>query len=388
MKKVNIVSYYFYPEINPRAHRAEFLIEYFLLKGFKVNLVIPELQVEEKYGENAYRNLTIIKIPLKKSGINKLTLKNSGGFFEYIKKIIRDLFYVTREKKFYHSFKKYYAQNKIHLDNDFDNQALITNSLPFCCNQIGAYLKQKYPSVTWIAENGDPFTFNEYNVKSPIKFFIEKYVYRNVNFITIPTEIAIKSYEKFVKDTKLIKVIPQSFYLMEKNSVYNVDKSKINLFFGGYFYPGLRDPSTLIKVIDRIISKPLVFHLFGNIVEFEKYLDLLKVKNRDRFKLNSFVSRDEMFSIMKSMNLLINISNTSKNQIPSKLIEYFFSGKEILNISPKQEAFVAEVFNCLNTFEDINTFLNSYVPSNTIIDYETKHIYDFDRIGSLFEELL
>ncbi len=87
------------------------------------------------------------------------------------------------------------------------------------------------------------------------------------------------------------------------------------------------------------------------------------------------------------MDYLLNISNSSNNQIPSKLIDYFFSGKKIINICNNTENNVEQAINVSNNYIDILDLLNSLTKDNSYIQYVEKQNFTTDYVRNEFNKL-
>ncbi|MFD6843754.1 transporter, partial [Bacillus cereus] len=90
--------------------------------------------------------------------------------------------------------------------------------------------------------------------------------------------------------------------------------------------------------------------------------------------------------IMKNMDLLINLNNKSTSQIPSKIIDYLYADKRILNVGSN----LTELFdNVDNEKEKIAKKLVeiSKAPSN--FDYsELKRFYSYNVNSSKYNSIL
>ena len=58
---------------------------------------------------------------------------------------------------------------------------------------------------------------------------------------------------------------------------------------------------------------------------------------RNRIMIYGSKRREELVKILGSADILVNIGNTVKNQLPSKLLEYFCFRKPILNIYSRKD---------------------------------------------------
>ena len=61
-------------------------------------------------------------------------------------------------------------------------------------------------------------------------------------------------------------------------------------------------------------------------------LNKIQSQTEGRVQINEYVSRDVILKIMSKCDFLINLENIGNIQTPSKLIDYFISGRPILSI--------------------------------------------------------
>lgn len=78
-----------------------------------------------------------------------------------------------------------------------EHTKIISIGLPISTHIVGYYFKKKNKRITWIADYGDPYTFNPTKLeKTKRNYFFEKRLAKLMDKIVIPTKKAINSYEK------------------------------------------------------------------------------------------------------------------------------------------------------------------------------------------------
>lgn len=213
--------------------------------------------------------------------------------------------------------------------------AMVTVGLPVSTHITGHLLKKDVPHLKWIADYGDPFSYNPDREIRKYDRFLESRMLNNVDSIVIPTESAIDCYTSLGVNKSQIHVIPQLFEEEQGESNYEVDKDKFNIMYAGSFYRGIRSPVEFIHALSLASkrNKQIEFHYFGNVTALEEFLNMEGLdKEKLPIKINDFKSRSEILNIMREMDLLINLNNKSTSQIPSKIIDYLYANKRILNI--------------------------------------------------------
>lgn len=198
-------------------------------------------------------------------------------------------------------------------------------------------LKEGYSFPSWVSDCGDPFMGN---VFTPPPFYfksIEKEWGKMTDYITIPVEEARTAYYPNVQDK--ICIIPQGFNLDCHYGDYQAN-SIPTFVFAGSTTRHLRDPDKFLRYL-ATKSIPFCFLVYTRDVGF---YDDYKALLGDKLSVHSFVSREEILSIMSKADFLVNIANESSVQKPSKLIDYAIAGRPILEITSsfKEESIVDE----------------------------------------------
>lgn len=105
------------------------------------------------------------------------------------------------------------------------------------------------------------------------------------------------------------------------------DKSKTNCVYTGGLYKTVRNPDFMIKCFDMLKNDGIVLHIYGRLYE-GLTIDYLP----SNVFYHGEVPEAEAVEITSEADVLVNIGNTVKNQMPSKIFTYFSTGKPIVNI--------------------------------------------------------
>ncbi|UOK57877.1 transporter [Bacillus sp. OVS6] len=312
-----------------------------LREGYHLDLVLPHNNMYEATIAQNMDNITIHQVKpgfiLHKEknrwDINRNILKDSRSnfFIKGLKRLYDFLVWPDRTIEWAINAYCYIKRNRLHNNSE----AIVTVGLPVSTHITGHLLKKGVPHINWIADYGDPFSYNPDREVRKHDRLLESIVLRNVDSIVIPTESAIECYTNLGVNISKIHVIPQLFKEESGESNYSVDNNKFNIMYAGSFYKGIRSPVEFMHGL-RIASKKnskIAFHYFGNVTALEEFLKVegLDIKTLP-ITINTFKDRSEIISIMKKMDLLINLNNKSTSQIPSKIIDYLYTDKPILNI--------------------------------------------------------
>ncbi len=395
MKRVLVISYWYYPENVARAFHVKGIVTALLQEGYHVDLVLPHNGMYEAINTQNMDNITIHQVKpgflLHKEknrwDINQNILKDSRSniFIKGLKKLYNFLIWPDRTIEWAINAYRYVKRNRLHNNS----VAMVTVGLPVSTHITGHLLKKDVPHINWVADYGDPFSYNPDREIRKYDRLLESIVLGNVNSIVIPTESAIECYTNLGVDKSKIYVIPQLFEEESGKSNYRVDKNKFNIMYAGSFYKGIRSPVEFIHGLSIASKKnpKIVFHYFGNITALEEFLvaEGLDIKTLPII-INTFKDRSEIINIMRKMDLLINLNNKSTSQIPSKIIDYLYADKLILNVgSPLNELFE----NVENQREGIADKLVeiSLCPSN--FDYsQLKQFYSYNLNSKKYIDLL
>lgn len=115
-------------------------------------------------------------------------------------------------------------------------------------------------------------------------------------------------------------------------SAVNFDSSYINLLFSGIVSDEYRSPQHLLASLSPLFDtgEKIRIYFMGthNSAVLEKYREMYP----DNIINVEKVNMDTAFATMNAADVLVNISNTVDNQVPSKIFDYFSMGKPVLNV--------------------------------------------------------
>lgn len=343
--KILIISNHAYPAQGPRAFRTTELSEQLSKMGHKVILYT----VHGKYDYSGYEKKTGVKM----CDIHPVfaTLANDGTHR-----------YNLFDKFMYHYFHRlllwplcefHFSVEKIIQDNP-NMDLLITIAYPHSIHSGAARAKKRNPKIfpkSWICDCGDPFMLNPF-IKAPkyMKRFEEMWC-SSCDYIAVPTKESYKGY--FEQYWDKIRVIPQGFDF-SKTPIAEYKKNKIPTFlFVGTVYPGVRDPHAFMDFLLKF-NKPYRFIMMMRTPLEDKYIK--ESKGQIEYVIGK--GRSEVVWECSKADFLINITNPSIVQTPSKLIDYGIAGRPILDIE--------------NDFSDASVFLRFYEE-----DYSRMHVLPF-----------
>lgn len=217
----------------------------------------------------------------------------------------------------------------------------ISIGLPFSVHLITAISVKSGKLVTnkLVADYGDPYSKNPSALKPFYATQLERWTLTTFDKITIPTESAITAYEDITNLEKVV-VIPQG-YNINQDFASNYKKNNIpNFCFAGNLYKKIRNPKTFLDMLTTL-DKDFIFHIYTDFrnTETMEILTPYKEKLKNRLVLHSQIPRKQCIETMSSMDFLVNFSNKSTNQAPSKIIDYTLSSRPFIEIAQDQDNF-------------------------------------------------
>lgn len=314
--KIVLIGSRCYPVSAPRANRTTELAKEFAKRGHEV--VLYALLGDFDYTQiSKETNIRFMNLGKTRWGLRSNTGSSANAFTRvltfFLKRIV-----LFPECLMFPMVKKAIA-------NEGNIDLLLTVANPHIVH-MAASMSNLGKVKSWIADCGDPFMGNPVK-KFPFYFkYIEKRWCKKCDYITIPIKEAQTAYyEEFHSK---IRVIPQGFDFTNP-SLKEYKKREIPTFgYSGIFYKGIRDPSNFLNYL-LSVKEPFKFVCFTKPGFLEKYKDDLG----DRLEIHNYIPRNELLMELSQMDFLINISNDSGVQRPSKLIDYALTKRPILNIS-------------------------------------------------------
>lgn len=322
--KIVLIAGTIFPQQSPRAYRATELAVGLAKQGHDVTIYAILGEYDYKNFEKEYQ-LTVRD--LGKSYWGNI---NSDGVYlsrtlltRALKKLLYNVIDYPRVEYFFKTVRVLKRETK------FDY--LITIAHPYGIHWGAAYFKRfisKKLFSFWVSDCGDPFMGATYHRRWSLFLKpLEQFWGKQTDKITVPIDSARGAYYDTYKDK--IEVIPQGIDF-NKIKIDTYKKHEVPTFlYAGTVYPLLRDPSQFLHYLfaSGIDFKFYVFSLDKSFfAPFEKQL-------KSKLILQPYMDRLELIRMMSTMDFLINFTNQSTLQQPSKLIDYGLAQRPILNLS-------------------------------------------------------
>ena len=369
-----VLSRWFNPSKNPRAFRTSELVRELSVRGYMVDLFAPCNAVFDDSFSIAH---------IKHYGVKSCGGRREGAESDLGKQsiLIKSIYSLLRNAVYYfsgggirdivyslHLLKTLYmnARNK-----EYD--VVIAISYPFyvlLATVIYTYLNKK--NSIKIADCGDPFYYNpEFKKVFYIKY-IERFVLRRFQWLIIPMEDAVPSYQHCAM-VERIRIIPQGFRLLSVRHDEYVPHDIPVFCYAGVFYKKIRDPRFFLEYLCNVNSD-FCFVVYALNDSFTNQILLsYKKKLGEKLLVKVPVEREHLIHEMAKMDFVLNFDNENSNQRPSKLIDYAMTQRPILSFN--RQTFRPEVFQA---------FLKGDYSAQYHVDLEQ---YDIRRVVDQFEAL-
>ena len=365
---IKIIVGCFYPEIHPRAFRAAELAKEFVRNGHNVTVI--NLHPFNDYNYKDYEKefgVTIKNLNIFKGASGKEASKHMS-FFRKVRRFLINYFLCGYMFQYGRQI-----VSGLRAVMDTKTDMLIALSTPFpCIYGCAKYLSKINRTYITVADSGDPFYYSKQGKRAIWFKYIEKFVYRQYDYLTIPTANAIPLYSPLLPENK-IKIIPQGFNMRNLNLFKGELNRPVKFAYAGVFYWDIRNPEFLLQYLNSL-KEEYEFYIYMRYEDATLNEILSKYPHvKSKIKMQLGIPHDDLIYELSRMHFLINIENISNTQMPSKLIDYGMAGRPIFSCNEK---------NFLST--DFNSFMNGDYSNRYIVNVDE---YNIERIAKQFLDL-
>ena len=244
------------------------------------------------------------------------------------------------------------AQDIIQGDNKITH--VISVGLPFTCHLIAYELKKVFPRLHWHQDIEDPFSYSDKFRVNNIRRYrdrnieAEQKAFRLSDSISVTNPKAKILYDRLFPDQahKQSVIYPMfSGFNVVSNLDIELDTDKIHVAYFGSFYENVRSPEPLLQILQILSNgnykgfQKIHFHFFGQQNRFSTPIFNSYNELQGQIILHGLKDRDYCIEVMVKMDYLINIGNTTDYHLPSKVVDFLYSNKPLINIlSSKDDA--------------------------------------------------
>lgn len=369
-RKILIVTHDFFPDNSPNTYRwfnvlkswKKYNLEIFVVSALKNNL--PKYEEVEgikiyRVGESLLEKLKN-KIAAKKNvskGTNVTTnTKINADEIGVVKKIYNLTWKNIYFPDFAFLWKRPAIKKAEELIIEHKIHNVVTVSWPFTDHLVGNSLKKKF-DINWIADTIDPFYLSDaVNNRSLYKKrskTLESKVLSTADSISVLTPKLKKAYANLYPHLK--NKISVNHNIFVPNPIDYKKQIKPNsvifkLTFVGTLSKKTREPHLLLKFFTYLLDNnkrdiKYELHFYGNYHQFtDDFLKFGNLLNKNIF-LHEFIDRNKVVEVIQESNIVVNIGNNNSYQEPSKVLEYVYMQKPILNVCSIKDDTAKELLN-------------------------------------------
>lgn len=328
-RDILIISRSFFPVNSPRSFRTTELVKEFARQGHKVTLLTVKndqfhIPFEKKYG------VTIKDLgPMTFKKVDISTGIPAAGFIKRIFRRGLNLFFEYPDIELVQKVKK-----ALKTEQGYDLLISVAVPHPIHWGVAMARKRKKAIANKWIADCGDPYMgepLDTFNKLFYFKYF-EKLFCRRADHISVPIEDAKAAYYPEFRD-KFV-VISQGFNFNEiKIEKTAYQKNEVSTFaYAGGLIPGGRDPGVFLEYLSTLDTD-------FRFILYTKNTNMVapwKEKLNGKLVIRDYIPRDQLLKKLSKMDFLVNFENDTSLQLPSKLIDYYLTGRPVLSVKSYQ----------------------------------------------------
>lgn len=346
MKKILIISSFFYPRNTIGALRYTKIAKYLHLNEYTVDVVALNSTNYSDYKFEYANTVSYIKpIGICTKLLNRKTkshnIKTNGGKYTKPSKITR---YLINFKSIVITLLSFiseveFSKTYLKMGIDFSQYDVVISTYGGTGNiLIAKKIKELNKNILWIMDLRDYVYQPTDNFIG--KMYLRKFYQRNckmcdINFTV--TDGLKQRYEKFGKPTYLIH---NGYDLEDKKHLEYKPDVKFSIVYAGSLYGGKRSIKVLFQIIRELIDERLIdenlikFTYLGN--EFIYIEDLGKKYNISSMIENrGYVDREKSLEVQNNSDIIVVLNWNNKNYngvIPAKIYEAMLLKKPLITI--------------------------------------------------------
>lgn len=394
-----VVSYTFPPSTKIGGRRwAKFSLE-IKKAGHEVTVVTANDEPDYDFAKREYKNIIFKFLPrLYPTWLTGITVSYLEKFLYAIaikvwqpinKKSIFDSGCFWRKSMLH-------ALEQIHKEKEID--ILIVTGAPFSLLRYGAEFRKKHPSVYYIVDFRDPWTWGDYYgfqiMKARQIDFQEESEYLSVSsgdLVCYPTEnmgnFLKKKYPAFLEKFCLL---PHAFD-PEKYTGIKKDVPRSGFIYGGTLYDGIEP---YLQSMAAVLNANPSFDFRWDIYTGSRFPIINEIFQADKVKMHPFLTESELFQkITNSKAYLAFFPESDKDQVSTKFFEIINTRTPIIYIGEAGELgdFITNnhlgvhiLPNAIRT--EIPKYINGEIPFKP--DYFDVSQFSFPAVTSEFLKVL
>lgn len=238
------------------------------------------------------------------------------------------------------------------LNREYEYRNVISVGLPFSCHLLAMRLKEENPGINWIMDIQDPFSYsdefrvNNFRLHARRNQAYESRAFAMADRIVLTNHRAQELYEQtFPGHSDKMQVIPP---LLESSLRIQTpaaipDDGKIKLCYYGSFYEGVRSPGGFLELMEYLrmhhpcFYKKLCCYFIGEQTEFSMSQFRAFPEISDAIVFRPLLDRADLYEYIQNSDVLLNFGNSTDYHLPSKVVEFLYFQKPLLNFVQRQD---------------------------------------------------
>lgn len=402
IKKILIISHYYYPDDRVGAKRFGNLVEIFEKNFSEIHiLTIPEKQIPKKdpslSPSGIVHHAPMIPPPppypkqddnIIKKVYSRLWEKHLCTIDRYVGWLIPGLFKALDIIK----------RNNIDL--------IIATSPPFTSLIVGA-LASFLTGKKLILDYRDPWTSLPRKYPEPfgkiVSTLSEKFAVNRADAMVFCSDIMKDDFTRIFRDNGKTRYYVLTNGFKELKNAFNssmLNKKKYTMLYAGNLYRGrsidlIAEPLYSLKKKYKICKNSFEFVIFGN-VPYKDLRTINKLKIQDLIRIEEILPYNKILSCIKEADVLfLPSADEHKYAIPYKFFDYIMSKRPILAVGPEGSAIenIMEKINCgkfcpANRSKLVENTLEDLLKNNSKCYRFIIHDYRWENIGNKYIEII
>lgn len=229
--------------------------------------------------------------------------------------------------------RKAYNDKLCELNADRPLDAVFSICSPFAAHIAASDYKVAHPTVHWCAYTVDPYAtknrIRPIGVSLPRLCAVERKTLLKADSLLLSEEIYRHRADLYAghPDCQPLPYLLPKLGCADGERTY-FDKDDINCVYAGRFYADIRNPETMLKAFSALTDSKIKLHLFSVgceeiVARYQTQCPNILVHDR--------VPHDKIPEVYRDADILVNVSNTAEEFLPSKTFEYIALCKPIVD---------------------------------------------------------
>ncbi len=335
MKKILIISNFYYPQKHIAVKRIDAFSKYFFKNGYDVTVLTKDTKDHFEIVDGIKIVYVTDKSILKKANTNK----QENKMLHYMKCLwnifIMNIFYDEDRGWTEEALKK--AEN-IFTKENFDY--ILSSAPPIGSHIIGYNIKKIYPTVKWIADMRDALWSPNYpnNMKNRMLRKAKEILQKSDLLLAVSRPQLVKYREITNEKIDCLEIRNGYDYNTELVRCLSKSKEKFTILYTGNFY-GSRNPQNFFLALEMLIKKKNIGNIYVEIIGNNSPVNIPQsiskyILEQDRMEYSDLIKY--MYS-KADLLLLISPSDIEEGVYTGKLFDYIGVGRPILGLVPKND---------------------------------------------------